>query len=136
METAPPHEVNDSEPVANRVRTGYHGGISVNWLESPRPVFNRGASGPCLNSSLEVLHQELGSLVLRYNARAMRNLYAAVMVYDTGHPIDFHMDAFAQATEFDAGSREGIWWLPGDSVTGYLILTNVGDRNLAPSLVL
>ena len=39
-----------------------------------------------------------GSLVLRYNARAMRNLYAAVMVYDTGHPIDFHMDAFAQAT--------------------------------------
>jgi hypothetical protein len=66
----------------------------------------------------------------------MRNLYAAVMVYDTGHPIDFHMDAFAQATEFDAGSREGIWWLPGDSVTGYLILTNVGDRNLAPSLVL
>jgi hypothetical protein len=45
-----------------------------------------------------------GSLVLRYKAKSMRNLYAAVMVYDTGHPIDFHVDAFARATEFDVGA--------------------------------
>jgi hypothetical protein len=52
------------------------------------------------------------------------------MVYDEGHPIAFHMDAFAQATDYDAGSREGIWWLPNGTAKDYLVLTNKSQQPL------
>jgi hypothetical protein len=71
-----------------------------------------------------------GSVVFRYYAEGLRNLYAAVMVYDEGHPIAFHMDAFAQATDYDAGSREGIWWLPNGTAKDYLVLTNKSQQPL------
>jgi len=51
-------------------------------------------------------------------------------------PIAFHLDAFFQSTQFAAGSREGIWWLPRESVTDYLILTNAGDHRLDSRVVL
>jgi len=75
-----------------------------------------------------------GSVVFRYYSEDMRNLYAAVMVYDQGHPIAFHMDAFAQATDYDTGSREGIWWLPNGTAKDYLVLTNKSQRPLQATL--
>lgn len=77
-----------------------------------------------------------GSVVLRYRATVFHALYAAVMVHDTGHPIAFHMDAHPQPKKFIAGSREGIWWLPSDAVTDYLILTNTGDKVLNSVIVI
>jgi hypothetical protein len=77
-----------------------------------------------------------GSVVFRYSSSGMRNLYAAVMVYDTGHPIAFHMDAFTQATDYDSGSREGIWWLPSATATDYLVLTNKSWQALQAKLSL
>jgi hypothetical protein len=77
-----------------------------------------------------------GSVVLRYRATVFHALYAAVMVYDTGHPIAFHLDAYPQPKKFIAGSQEGIWWLPNDAVTDYLILTNTGNEALNSVVVI
>jgi len=77
-----------------------------------------------------------GSVVFRYHTEGMRNLYAAVMVFDDGHPIAFHFDAFVEATDYDRGSREGVWWLPNGTAKDYLILTNKGKQPLPTTLTL
>ncbi len=75
-----------------------------------------------------------GSVVFRYTSLSNKNLYAAVMVFDGGHPIAFHMDTFADVPEFNVGSREGIWWLPSATVRDYLVLTNKSQRPLLTTL--
>jgi hypothetical protein len=77
-----------------------------------------------------------GSVVFRYRTAVKRALYAAVMVHDSGHPISFHLDAFGKSDEFQAGSREGIWWLPNETATDYLVLTNSGNNPLNAMLEL
>ena len=67
-----------------------------------------------------------GSLVLRYRSSDYRNLYAVLMIHKVGHPIAFHIDGMGEDQDYDAGSREGIWWLPKETTTDYLILTNQG----------
>jgi hypothetical protein len=46
------------------------------------------------------------------------------------------LDAYGRGSKYEVGSREGIWWLPWQSVTDYLILTNSGDQALETGLVL
>ncbi len=87
-----------------------------------------------VNKTAPQLMGTYGSVVFRYTSVAMRNLYAAVMVFDSGHPIAFHFDAFVEATDFDAGSREGIWWLPNATATDQLILTNDNEKPLPVTL--
>jgi hypothetical protein len=77
-----------------------------------------------------------GSLVLRYHTVAHRALYAAAMVRADGRPITFHIDAYGRGSKYEVGSREGIWWLPWELVTDYLILTNSGEQVLQPTLTL
>jgi hypothetical protein len=77
-----------------------------------------------------------GSLVLRYRATVHRALYAAVMVRMDGRPIAFHLDASFHNASPSRASREGIWWLPRESVNDFLILANAADRKLAPTLTL
>jgi hypothetical protein len=77
-----------------------------------------------------------GSLVLRYHTIAHRALYAAAMVHADGRPIAFHLDANGRGSKYETGSREGIWWLPWELATGYLILTNSGEQVLQPTLTL
>jgi hypothetical protein len=67
-----------------------------------------------------------GSVVLRYRSRNYRNLYAALMVRNIGHPFAFHIDAIPESQDYEAGGREGIWWLPKDTTNDYLVLTNQG----------
>src|SRR5229473_6750731 len=76
-----------------------------------------------------------GSLVLRYRSPGSRSLYASVMVRNIGHPFVFHIDATVE-TQDQAGSREGIWWLPKDTTSNYLILTNQGKYTLSLDLSL
>ncbi len=77
-----------------------------------------------------------GSVVLRYRAVVYHALYAAAMVRAEGHPIAFHLDASMDVPSYTTGSREGIWWLPQGTATSYLIVTNMGDQKLEPTLVL
>jgi hypothetical protein len=77
-----------------------------------------------------------GSIVFRYQAPVPRALYAAVMIELPGTPIEFHLDAFLQPYKWVAGSREGIWWQPGDSLKDYLVLTNTGDSAVDANLIL
>jgi hypothetical protein len=77
-----------------------------------------------------------GSLVLRYRAPGVRSLYAALMVHNIGHPFAFHIDATAEWQDLQVGSREGIWWLPKDTTSDYLILTNQGTNALPLDLSL
>jgi hypothetical protein len=83
-----------------------------------------------LTKSAPQLVGSYGSVVFRYHSPGMRNLYASVMVFDDGHPMAFHLDAFPEATDFDAGSREGIWWLPSPTASDYLVLNNEGNQAL------
>ncbi len=76
-----------------------------------------------------------GSLALRYRSPGSRSLYASVMVRNIGHPFVFHIDATVE-TQDQAGSREGIWWLPKDTTSDYLILTNQGKVTLPLDLSL
>lgn len=70
-----------------------------------------------------------GSVVLRYLSPSLKSLYAAMMVRRPGYPIEFHVDAtgaMGESQALQAGSREGIWWLPQSTVSDYLILNNEG----------
>jgi hypothetical protein len=75
-----------------------------------------------------------GSVALRYRGYDNGNLYAAVMVHDTGHPIAFHIDASSQDSTFDKDSREGIWWLPNSTAKDILVLTNQGSAPIELNL--
>jgi hypothetical protein len=72
-----------------------------------------------------------GSAVLRYTASAHSALYAVAMVRGLGHSVAFHIDGIGESTDFQAGGREGIWWLPSATASDYLILENQG-RNALP----
>jgi hypothetical protein len=77
-----------------------------------------------------------GSLVLRYRSPSSGNLYAALMLRSIGHPVAFHIDATGELQERQAGGREGIWWLPKDTTSDYLILTNDGQNTISADLSL
>ena len=71
-----------------------------------------------------------GSVSLRFHSLSFHNLYAAMMVHDTGHPIAFHIDGIGHIDTFNGASREGIWWLPSETTKDILILTNQGSTPL------
>jgi hypothetical protein len=77
-----------------------------------------------------------GSVVLRYHSIGDLNLYAAMMIHNIGHPIAFHIDAMGESQDMQAGSREGVWWLPKDTTSDYLILTNQGGDTIPLDLSL
>jgi hypothetical protein len=77
-----------------------------------------------------------GSLLLRYRTPDSRSLYASLMVRNVGHPFAFHIDATIEVQDLQAGSREGIWWLPKDTTKDYLVLTNQGKITLPLDLSL
>lgn len=77
-----------------------------------------------------------GSVVLRYHSTGYRNLYAAMMIHDVGHPIAFHIDAVGESQAMQDGSREGVWWQPKDTTSDYLILTNQSQNTIPLNLSL
>jgi hypothetical protein len=76
-----------------------------------------------------------GSVVLRYRSLGSRNLYAALMIHNVGHPIAFHIDAMGELQNYEAAGREGIWWLPNGTTNDYLILTNQGQKLMQLNLL-
>jgi hypothetical protein len=77
-----------------------------------------------------------GSVVLRYHSPSSRNLFAMLMIHNIGHSIAFHFDATGEDPDPKPGSREGIWWLPNDTATDYLVLTNQSSTPLQLDLSL
>ena len=77
-----------------------------------------------------------GSIVLRYRSASLSSLYSALMVRRAGHPFAFHIDGKGTLQGFENGSREGIWWLPNETTSDYLILTNQGKNPISLSLTL
>jgi hypothetical protein len=71
-----------------------------------------------------------GSVVLRYHSPDSRNLFAMLMIQNIGHSIAFHIDATGELQDPQPGSLEGIWWLPNDTATDYLVLTNQSSAPL------
>lgn len=69
-----------------------------------------------------------GSVAFKFSGTHTRNIYADSMVSMPGHPIAFHFDAVMQDTQFAAGSQESIWWLPRDSASEILVVSNNGVR--------
>jgi hypothetical protein len=65
-----------------------------------------------------------GSVVLRYHSPANRNLFAMLMIHDRGHSIAFHIDATGEDENTAPAGREGIWWLPNETATDQLVVTN------------
>ena len=52
------------------------------------------------------------------------------MIRKVGHPVAFHIDAMWESQELQAVSREGVWWLPRDTTSDYLILANEGQNTI------
>jgi hypothetical protein len=77
-----------------------------------------------------------GSVVLRYHSPGLQNLFAMLMIHNIGHSIAYHIDATGEVQDPAPGSREGIWWLPNDTATDYLVLTNQGASVLPVRLSL
>jgi hypothetical protein len=77
-----------------------------------------------------------GSVVLRYRALSRGNLYALMMLRNIGHPIVFQTDATGEIPNYEAASREGIWWLPNATAGDFLILTNYGKDSIPIDLSL
>jgi hypothetical protein len=77
-----------------------------------------------------------GSVVLRYHSTDAANLYPVVMIRNIGHPFAFHVDGSGETEAYQAASREGIWWLPNDTASDYLVLTNQGKNPLSLDLSL
>ena len=71
-----------------------------------------------------------GSVVLRYRSPTVGNLTGMLMIRNVGHSIAFHIDASAEDQDPSPRSREGIWWLPNETATDYLVLTNQGSNAL------
>ena len=92
--------------------------------------------GAVITNAAPQLAGAYGSIVFRYTAPVVRALYAAVMVELPGTPIEFHLDAFTQPSAWITGSREGIWWLPRDSVKDWLVLANTSASALSGNLTL
>jgi hypothetical protein len=69
-----------------------------------------------------------GSVVFRFTSPFHRNLYAAVMIHEIGQPVGYHIDAFPTNGAYNAGSREGVWWLPRPGVKDNLIIANGSDK--------
>ena len=83
-----------------------------------------------MQSHPEVMTQAnpYGSVVTRYTALSHSNLYASAMIHDDGFPIVYHVDGTAMEPDSGPGSHEGIWWLPKATTKGYLILTNMSQK--------
>lgn len=77
-----------------------------------------------------------GSAALRFRSPSLGSLYAAMMIRSIGHAIVFHVDAGTEYQQASVGGREGIWWLPKETTSDYLILTNEGGNALPIDLSL
>ena len=77
-----------------------------------------------------------GSVALRYHSPSAGNLFAMLMLHDIGHSIAFHIDSSSEDQSPNPGGREGIWWLPNETASDYLILTNQGSAPLPVKLSL
>jgi hypothetical protein len=77
-----------------------------------------------------------GSVVLRYHSPSAGNLFAMLMIRNIGHSIAYHFDGFSGTQDPQGGSREGIWWLPNETASDYLVLTNQGSSPLQIDLSL
>jgi hypothetical protein len=93
----------------------------------------------CLREAVASVKPELldrtgsfGSVSFRFDGTAAANGFAAAIVRHEGHPIDFHFDAEGNA----ATSSEGVWWLPAETSTAYLILSNPTENPVSAQLAL
>jgi len=102
----------------------------------PREVKSVDIDAAIAATSAPQLVGTYGSVALRYISPSAGTLYAAMMIRRTGHPVAFHIDAMGESQDLQVGSREGIWWLPKDSTSDYLILTNQGKNTVTLDLSL
>ena len=78
-----------------------------------------------------------GSVAFRFSGLDSANLFAATIVRREGQPIDFHFDADdAGSPLYTTGGIEGMWWVPDQTSTDYLILTNPAEKTVAGALIL
>lgn len=73
-----------------------------------------------------------GSVTFRFQGTAPGNGFAAAVVRRHGRPIEFHFDSEG----WGSTAVEGMWWLPTESSTTYLILSNPTSKPVTGKLVL
>jgi hypothetical protein len=77
-----------------------------------------------------------GSVAFRFNGLDSANLFAATIVRHEGQPIDFHFDGDDSGPNYSSDGIEGIWWLPAQTSTDYLILSNPSSKAVTSFLTL
>jgi len=73
-----------------------------------------------------------GSVVFRFAGTAAANGFAAAVVRREGHPIEFHFDAEGSSSR----AFEGMWFLPTENATDYLIVSNPTNQPVTGKLIL
>jgi len=77
-----------------------------------------------------------GSVICRFSANSLDNIFGATIVQRIGSPIGFHFDERAFYGQSPGGTVESIWWLPRATASDYLILCNVGTQALTTAVVI
>src|SRR5581483_4156962 len=67
-----------------------------------------------------------GTVVYRFDGLDASNIFASAVVQAIGAPISFHFDSDG-GDEGDVQRFEGVWWLPQQTSTGYLIIANASS---------
>src|SRR5581483_1020434 len=67
-----------------------------------------------------------GTVVYRFDGLDASNIFASAVVQAIGAPISFHFDS-GGGDETDVQRFEGVWWLPQQTSTGYLIIANASS---------
>jgi len=84
-------------------------------------------------SQPQILHAagSFGSVAFRFDGLDSANLFAATIVRRGGQPIDFHFDADDAGTPlYTTGGLEGMWWVPAQTSTDYIILSNPSKKTV------
>src|SRR5207249_5001115 len=78
----------------------------------------------------QLMHKQnaFGTVAFRYKAINAGSIFAFSMVHRDGKPFVFHFDAEVPNPTFAAGSLESVWWLPQETTTSYLVLSNNGSE--------
>jgi len=69
-----------------------------------------------------------GSVLLQFNSPMAFNVYAATMVHMPGKAIAYHFDATDELSGMEAGTYEGIWWMPSANARGQMMLSNSSQQ--------
>ena len=86
------------------------------------------------NQARRLRNSPYGSVAFQFEGWGLRNIYASTMITMPGHPIGFHFDAIGHYARAESHEFSGVWWMPNETLTNYLLITNNSEEPVRLSL--